>query len=352
MISKSIEKPTKEPTKAILTDLEKILPHNRLNIMEQETPCLAVVIPCFRVKRHILSVLNAIGPEVDLIIAVDDACPEETGLYIGSQSKDPRVKVLFHESNKGVGGATKTGMIEAARLGASVIVKLDGDGQMDPIHIPRLSRPIFKGWADYCKGNRFDNPRLLKQMPLKRLVGNAGLSFLTKASTGYWNIMDPTNGFFAIHAKIVSMLEIERISDRYFFETDLLFRLHLIRAVVRDVPLAATYGDEKSNLSEGKSLLEFSWQHCKRIFKRIIYDYFVHDFNVGTMELIFGLLFFCFGIIFGATHWILGVQRGLPNETGTIMISVLPTILGFQLLLAFIHFDMNHQNKDPLQKYH
>src|SRR5208283_2856185 len=150
---------------------------------------IAVVVPCYRVRSLVGDVLRKIGTEVWRIYCVDDGCPEKSREVIGALAvEDPRILLLLHEVNQGVGGAVATGYRQALADGADVIVKLDGDGQMDPRHIPRIAEPILRGEADYVKGNRFYNPEGLRSMPLARLIGNAGLSFLSKLSTGYWNL--------------------------------------------------------------------------------------------------------------------------------------------------------------------
>lgn len=311
---------------------------------------VAVIIPCFRVKNHILSVISSIGPEVSDIIVVDDLCPEESGKFVEANVRDPRVRVTYHTSNMGVGGATKTGYDYAVDLGATVLIKMDGDGQMDPRNIKALIVPILSGDADYCKGNRFHSPTALKGMPFVRLFGNGVLSFLTKFSTGYWKLMDPTNGFTAIHARVYGVLEPQKIDNRYFFETDILYRLHLVGAVVRDIPMASIYGSEKSNLRISRQLFTFAKKHIVRVCKRILYDYFIHDFNVGSAQLFFGALCFFYGLFFGLYLWFSGMVTGQSAELGTIMFSVIPLIIGFQLLLSALNYDISSQETSPIQR--
>ncbi|WP_309247373.1 glycosyltransferase family 2 protein, partial [Klebsiella variicola] len=199
--------------------------------MEAPRQQVAVVIPCYKVRRHILGVIDALGPEVDAIYCVDDRCPDASGDFIEQQARDPRVVVLRHEQNQGVGGAVMTGYQRAIADGMSILVKVDGDGQMDPTLVPLFIGPILKGQADYTKGNRFWDLSNIRRMPLVRRIGNLGLSFMTKASTGYWDVFDPTNGSTAIHANVAARLPYASIGRRYFFETDILFRLNIMRAV-------------------------------------------------------------------------------------------------------------------------
>ena len=318
-------------------------------VIPQFESSVAVVIPCYKVRSHVLDVIAAIGPEVTRIYAVDDACPDQSGTLIEEECSDPRVTVLRHQENKGVGGAVMTGYRAAVADGAEVIVKLDGDGQMDPGLLLTIARPVLEGWADYAKGNRFYSVWFVRKMPRARLWGNAGLSFLTKLSSGYWSVFDPTNGYTAIHRTAIERLEFANISERYFFETDMLINLGNVRAVVADVPMKAVYGDEVSSLHAGRELVSFFGKHVKEIFKRILYTYFMRDFSLVSIELFFGLIMLLFGIGFGGWHWYLSLSTGVVASTGTVMVAVLPIILGFQLILNFLAYDMANEPDRPLQ---
>lgn len=304
------------------------------------TSSVAVVIPCYRVAAHILNVLARIGPEVSHIFVVDDACTEGTGDLVLAQCRDHRVKVLRHTQNGGVGAAVITGYRAALAEGVQVIVKIDGDGQMDPALIGHFVAPILKGQADYTKGNRFYELTHIGQMPLVRLIGNAVLSFMSKLSTGYWNLFDTTNGFTAIHAKVAKRLPLDKLSPRYFFETDLLFRLSTVRAVVVDIAMDARYGLETSNLRIGDVVGEFTRNHLRNFGKRVFYNYFLRDMTAASLELLLGVCATGFGVIFGAVHWLIGIRSGLPTPLGTIMLAAVPTLFGLQLLLAFLAFDV------------
>lgn len=309
---------------------------------------IAVIIPCYRVRSHVLGVIACIGTEVDSIYVVDDACPESSGEYVRQHCNDPRVKVLQNTINQGVGGAMLVGYARALVDGATVMVKLDGDGQMDPSLIPRFIAPILRGQADYTKGNRFYDLSQLVHMPKMRLLGNAGLSFMAKLSTGYWNLFDINNGFTALHAKAARCLPFDKISKRFFFESDILFRLGTVRAVVVDIPMHAKYGDEISNLSIGKVIGEFLGKHSRNFAKRIFYNYFLRDMTVASLELLFGLGMLLFGLIYGCIHWLEALSNGVATPLGTIMLAALPTMLGLQLLLAFIGYDVAAVPRRPI----
>jgi dolichol-phosphate mannosyltransferase len=308
----------------------------------------AVVIPCYRVRRHIGGVLAKIGPEADVIFVVDDCCPEETGRFVEETVKDPRVRVIFHAENRGVGGAMVTGYRAALEDGAEIVVKLDGDGQMDPALIPQFTAPLRQRTADYAKGNRFFHPDYLLRMPKLRVLGNTLLSFANKLISGYWDLMDPANGFTAIHRTALRLVPLDKIDERYFFESDMLFRLNVARAVVVDMPMQAVYADEQSNLRVRRVLCVFPWQYLNRFAKRVFFNYFLRDFNLGTLALVFGLPLVVFGTTFGLYHWITAHFSGTQATAGTVMVAALPVIVGFQLLLFFLQFDVLSVPKRPL----
>lgn len=309
---------------------------------------VAVVIPSYKVKDHILKVIAGIGPEVDSIYVVDDHCPEHSGDYVKASCTDARVKVLYHSKNQGVGGATITGYKQALADKARIVVKLDGDGQMDASLIPKLIEPIRSLQADYVKGNRFYDLAFLRQMPFMRKLGNSGVSFMSKAASGYWNIMDPSNGFTAIHRNALENLPLDRIDPRFFFESDILFRLNTIRAVVTEMPMRAVYGDEKSNLKVHRVAFQFPFKYFGRMIKRIFYNYYLRDFNIGSLELILAFVFIIFGVIFGAYKWSESIITSHPATAGTVILAGLPVILGFQSLIAFLHFDVANLPQRPL----
>lgn len=312
--------------------------------------CVAVVIPCFKVTRHIQEVICGIGDEVQQIYVVDDACPEGSGKLVEENVKDQRVKVLFHSQNQGVGGAVMTGYRAAISGGADIIVKVDGDGQMDPALIPDFIWPILMCEADYTKGNRFYDLEEIRAMPAMRLFGNAVLSFMAKLSTGYWDLFDPTNGYCAIHADVARHLPFSKISNRYFFETDLLFRLNIIRAVVVDVPMSAKYGDEVSNLKISKIIGEFLFKHTRNFFKRIFYNYYLRDLSLASIELPLGLILVIFGAGFGLYSWYDSAQANAFTPAGTVMLSALPILMGLQFLLAFLGNDIGSVPRRPRHK--
>jgi dolichol-phosphate mannosyltransferase len=311
---------------------------------------IAVVIPSYRVTRHILDVIAAIGPEVTRVYVVDDGCPDGSGAFVRANSTDQRVRVLEHEHNQGVGGAVITGYRAAIADGAKVIVKLDGDGQMDARLIPSFVAPILAGEADYTKGNRFFDLEQISAMPRARLFGNAVLSLMTKLSSGYWDIFDPTNGFTAIHADAARYLPFAKISHRYFFETDMLFRLNTLQAAVVDVPMDAVYGDEVSNLKISKVATEFLAKHVRNFVKRLFYNYYLRDMSLASIELPLGVMLLAFGTIFGLGHWLQSARADVATPAGTVMLAALPVLMGAQLILAFLAYDIASVPRRPIHK--
>lgn len=310
--------------------------------MSARQPRVAVIIPCYRVKRQILDVLAGIGAEVDCIVVVDDACPENTGAWVQAQCADPRVQVVFNAVNQGVGGATLAGYRAALAQDADLLIKLDGDGQMNPALIPVFLSAVFEHDADYVKGNRFYRLEHARSMPRIRLVGNLLLSFLTKLSSGYWHVLDPTNGYTVLRADVACELPFEQIDRRFFFESDLLLHLNVLGAVVHDVPMRAVYGDEQSNLQVSRVFLEFLTKNLRNTARRIGMNYFTKDFNLGSAQLALGLPSLLFGLVFGSWSWLRGVATDTLASSGTVMLAALPTLIGLQLLVAFFSYDVNH----------
>jgi dolichol-phosphate mannosyltransferase len=309
---------------------------------------VCVVIPAFKVANHILDVIERIPASIDTIYVIDDCCPEKSGQIVTENCKDSRVSVVTHSKNMGVGGALRTGYLHALEDGVDVCIKVDGDGQMNPALIPKFLKPILEQRADYTKGNRFHRIESLESMPFVRKFGNACLSLINKFTSGYWNVMDPTNGFTAIHRTALESLPLDKINDRYFFESDMLFRLGTIRAVVKDIPMDAVYGDENSSLQIGRTITEFLPLYFKAFWKRLFYTYFLRDFNAASMETVLGSMLFVFGFAFGAYSWSTSSANLEFASTGTVMLSVVPLIMGFQLLLSALHFDIENIPKEPL----
>lgn len=312
--------------------------------MTGEPTSIAVVIPAYRVTKTLGDLLAKIGPEVESIIVVDDACPDGSG-KIAEQVEDGRVEVIFHSENQGVGGAVKTGYLRALEIGSDIVIKIDGDGQMDPRQISKLIAPLREGRASYTKGNRFFEVETIRRMPKLRILGNLGLSFLSKLSTGYWHLFDPNNGFTAIRSDSLSRIPLHKVDSGYFFESDMLFRLYLSGAVVRDVMMPAIYGEETSHLRISRVFFEFPYKHLRNFWKRVAYSYYLKDFSLASVELPLGVGLGVAGVIRGVTAWGQSSATGEATVAGTVVLTAFLLLTSIQLMLAFLNFDMNNEPK-------
>ena len=324
-----------------------VIPLKNDQVRLDSFPPVAVIIPAYQADKHILKVIAGIPTYVSTIIVVNDGSHDRTAeLVLGYTDK--RICLISHAKNQGVGAAVLTGYKKAVELGAKIIVKMDADGQMDPTYLIPLIAPILANRADYTKGNRFLHATKLKTMPFIRRIGNIGLTFLTKAASGYWNVFDPANGYTAISAKIIPLILNGRISRRFFFETSLLLELGLIGAVVEDVSIPALYSDEKSHLNEWKALIEFPIKLIKGLFRRIIFQYYLRDFSAFSLLFVCGIFSFLFGVFWGIDFWIRSIRTEIVSSTGTVMIAVLPIILGTQFLLQALMVDIQNIPMEPL----
>lgn len=310
---------------------------------------LVVVVPAFGVGRQIEGVIRRMPSFVDTIVVVDDASTDGTA-QAALAAGDPRVELLRHPVNRGVGGAMATGYRAALEGNADLVVKCDGDGQMDPQDIAALVQPILDGRAEYAKACRFHHFGDLRSMPRIRLGGNIALTFLTKLASGYWHVLDPQNGFVAIDAKTLRRLAISRLARGYFFENDMLIRLNALEARVADVPLPSRYGDETSSLSPTRILLEFPFRLMAGLARRIFWRYVFYDVSAVALFGAAGAALLAFGSLFGAYHWILSAVKNRPTTTGTVILAAIPVILGFQLLLQAMVLDIQNTPRPGPQR--
>jgi dolichol-phosphate mannosyltransferase len=311
----------------------------RRRAADRPPPRIAVVIPCYRVAAQVADVVRSIPPSYAPIVCVDDASPDDVAAALAALG-DPRVVYVRHERNRGVGGAVMSGWAEALARGADVVVKMDGDGQMRGEDLDTLVAPVLDGSADVAKGNRFVDHAALRAMPRVRLVGNALLSFGVKLVSGYWNVLDPTNGFVAVRASVLRRLDLDWLAPRYFFETSLLVALNVARARVADVALPARYGDAPSSLRVRHVAATFPWLLLRSFGRRFYWRYLIEDFGVVSVGVLLGLPLLLFGMAFGGWHWVQSVRTGVPATAGTVFVAALPIILGVQLLLVALVLDV------------
>jgi glycosyltransferase involved in cell wall biosynthesis len=308
---------------------------------------VGVVIPAYRVAAHIEQVIRGIPSWIPTIIVVDDKSPDDTAQRV-ERLADPRVVLVRHEVNQGVGGAMISGFTEAIQRKLDIVVKMDGDDQMDPRHLPRILEPLLDGRADMVKCNRYSSLDSLKEMPLIRIAGNAGLTFLVKMASGYWNNFDPANGYVAIRVNALERLDLPSLPQRYFFESGFLIELGIQRAVVFDLPIRARYGDERSSLSVTRTLLGFPPRLVYGLLRRLFWRYLVHDFSAVSVFLMLGVPSFLSGIGY-TVYWYLGPKsRGEVASAGDVMLAAMPIILGVQLILQAIVLDIQGVPRTPI----
>jgi glycosyltransferase involved in cell wall biosynthesis len=307
---------------------------------------ITVVIPCYNVAKHIKDVVCNIPDSISYIIAVNDCSKDDTeSILLKLANENKKIIYIRHEVNQGVGGAMITGYKRSMELNADITIKMDGDGQMDAAYIPALVKPLVDDKADFTKGNRFRELKALQAMPITRRIGNLGLSFIIKAASGYWNVFDPTNGFTAIKNETLKGMNFNKIHKRYYFETSMLIELYYANAVVNDIPMKARYGDEVSGLSRTKTLFQFPPKLFIAFIRRIILKYFLFDFNIASIYTIFGLPLFLFGLYYGITNFLKYSRTHIGAPTGTVVIPTLLIILGFQLLLSAVSYDITNYPK-------
>ena len=304
---------------------------------------IIAVMPCYKSSRIAPKIAKDVLRYVDRIVCVDDGCPENTGKSVEIFLKSDQLDLIYHERNKGIGGAMKTGINHALKLNPEIIIKIDSDGQMNPNLIPELLEPLLNGSSEFTKGNRFTNPKFITNMPTVRMIGNIGLGFITKLSTGYWELFDPTNGFLAVRSNVLRDISLAKIDDGYFFETDLLFRCSLCNVLISEIPMDAYYKDEKSNLSPFKEFFRFTRKHINIFLKRLTYQYFLLDFNPGSISL-------CLAIIFGAVALYVGLisrlfydNLNLETPLGSQILFLATSLISNQLFISFIYYDASQK---------
>ncbi len=300
---------------------------------------IGAVIPCYMGGDITLKLVEDLRTYADLIVLIDDKCPLQTGKKIKEKFNDPKIKVLFNKENLGVGGATKKGFDFLLEKRCDIIVKIDADYQMDPANIPKLTTPIIKKECDSTKGNRFTNVDSLLKMPMVRLIGNTFLSYLSKLSTGYWEIFDPTNGFIAFDSYALKKINYSKTDNRYFFETDILFRCSLQNINIKNISIDSSYNNHFSSLQPFKEIIPFFIKNLKLLFKRIIYQYFLFDFNVGSVNLILSLLFGLTSFFYLVYLLIKTNITNIYTSSAEASFFSIVSIISMQFFLSFIFYD-------------
>lgn len=298
-----------------------------------------MVVPAFNEEARIADVVQTVPDFVERILVIDDGSTDSTAQQVIGL-KDPRVELLRHEANQGVGAAVVTGHRRCIQLGMDISVVMAGDGQMDPRYMSKLLDAIVLDGYDFAKGNRFRNRGTIQEMPQKRVWGNALLTFMTKFATGFWGVFDPQNGYTAITREALETIPLDRLRKDYLFENSLLWELGLADLRVRDVAIPAVYRGQHSGIRTG----HFSWTASiylfSRFWGRIFRKYILRDFHPVAVFYVFGALLSVWGIAFGAlvVYW----SWGPPTvSTGTVMLSVVPFFIGIQMILTAVTIDVS-----------
>lgn len=275
---------------------------------------------------------------VDHIIVIDDCSPDETSDVVRAEN-DPRVTLIRHEVNRGLGGSLVDAHKEALKLEADISVVMAGDAQMDPEYLPSLLDPIVDEGYDFTKGNRFYSRNSWAGMPRYRIFGNVVLTFLTKLATGYWDIFDPQNGYTAMVRDAQRTIDWDAVAKDYSFENDVLAHLGLDARRVKDVNIPAVYGAEVSDIKLGKVVPDLLATLRRAFWRRIFTRYVVASFSPVALFGFSGSLLFAWSLLFGA--WVVGQKvLGTTPTTATVMIAVLPFLMGFELMLAALVIDI------------
>jgi glycosyltransferase involved in cell wall biosynthesis len=300
---------------------------------------IGVVVPAYCEQDHIAGVISTMPELVDLIVVVDDASPDQTG-QIARDTADQRTEVIVHETNQGVGGAIITGHRRMIEAGLDVSVVMAGDGQMDPAHLPQLLDPIVNDGYGFTKANRFFSSTSFEGMPRHRVFGNMVLTILTKAASGYWNLVDPQNGYTACTVEVLRRLPLSKIHRRYDFENDILIWLNIADVRARDVNIPALYGSETSTMNLTRVAPRIAWTLLGGGWRRMWRKYILWSFSPIALLLLAGLILTVFGFAVGLWATIWSLTNGTSASTGTWLLGVAPAIVGIQFLVQGLVLDI------------
>lgn len=306
---------------------------------------IAAVVPAFKEEKLIGQVITTMPDFVDLIVIVDDHSPDRTS-EVAKAVGDPRVTVIRHEKNTGVGGAIVTGHRAALDLGSDINVVMAGDAQMDPTYLPALLDPIVHDGYGFAKANRFFSTGSYHGMPKYRIFGNIVLSFLTKFASGYWHIFDPQNGYTATRRDVLQRMPLEQLAQRYSYENDVLINLNILRVPATDVPIPAVYGNEVSSIKLSRVGPEISNLLVRGLWRRFLWKYVVHSFSPVALFVLGGLFLTLFGTAVGI--WTIIETLGPPAATaGSVVLAVAPWLLGMQMLMYALMLDIQESPDRP-----
>jgi glycosyltransferase involved in cell wall biosynthesis len=310
-----------------------------------EGKSVAVVVPAHNEEALVATTLAGIPDFVDRVLVVDDGSSDGTAAR-ARELGDPRVDVLVHDSNEGVGGAIVTGYSRALAEGVDVTCVMAADNQMPADELVRLALPVARGEADYAKANRLFTGEAWEVIPHSRYLGNAALSLLTKIASGYWHVADSQSGFTAISRELLQRLDLARLYRGYGFPNDMLVHLNVWNARVRDVPSRPVYGvGERSGIKLRRVVPRISWLLLKGFLWRLREKYVIRDFHPLVFFYALGFVLTTVGIVLGAIVAALRILSGNELTAGTAVLVALLLISGSQFTLFAMWFDME-SNKD------
>jgi glycosyltransferase involved in cell wall biosynthesis len=305
---------------------------------------VAVVVPAHDEERLIAETIGSIPDFVDRVYVVDDKSKDGTVAAVRALA-NPRVELIEHERNVGVGGAIVTGYEHARDDGIDVTAVMAADAQMDPGDLEKLVSPVARGEVDYAKANRLFTGQAWEVIPRYRYLGNAVLSLFTKIASGYWHVADSQSGYTAISLPYLQLLDLDRIYQRYGFPNDLLVHLNVWNARVRDYPSRPIYGvGERSGIRLRKVVPTISWLLVKGFFWRMRVKYVIRDFHPLVFFYALGFLATLLGLGLGIAELVLRIM-GNAITPATIVLVALLLISGSQFTLFAMWFDME-SNKD------
>jgi glycosyltransferase involved in cell wall biosynthesis len=306
---------------------------------------IAAVVPAYKEEKMIGTVIETMPEFVDHIVIVDDQSPDSTSEVVASLAH-PRVTLIRHEVNKGVGGAIITGHRKAIELGSDVNVIMAGDAQMDPSFLPALLDRVTSEGYGFAKANRFFSPESFSGMPKYRVFGNIILSFMTKLASGYWNLFDPQNGYTAVRTEVLKRVPLQHVAQRYSFENDLLIHLNILQVPAVDVPIPAVYGEEVSSIRLSRVVPELLSLLTRGFWRRIWYRYVLWSFSPIALLLVMGLALFFFGL--GVAIWVcFQIAASVVATAATVMLAALPLMIGTQMLISALQLDIQASPSTP-----
>lgn len=307
---------------------------------------ISVSIPVYNEEDLIMKTIEIIPAFVDQIVVVDDKSKDKTiERILRCKKKDKRINFIASKENLGLGDTVIKAHNFAVEKGVDIVVVMAGDNQMDPTYLPSLLNPIIEDKCDYSKGNRFFHSQELKRMPLFRIIGNIVLTFIAKFCTGYWSISDPINGYTALKVETFKRIDVTQIGSRYGFEPSLLIELAIINAKVKDIFIPARYGEEKSKVNLLVDPLKVIQVLLKGYVRRMFLKYTLYNFHPISLFYITGFLFLLVGLLFGLYIAINSFVLQKISTPATVMLFVVPFLLGVQLILQAIVLDIQNEPK-------